>query len=584
MLRPRGKTATISGRRPVETVPNVWLLRRRLRVARLRCLCTCLAAALIFLGGFIVRVCRSRHGGTVDAGQQLYNETQQHRLATNDTLANKARLPHEPPRRSAKYLPVDRDVLQKLERMQRFYAPNYYDLPADAVAQTAATGPRWPPIVTRVPERPSRLSAALRNKGGSEHDALCESPAHPRPCLFFLPLRIAEQESKARIHLTQLALLARALNRTLVLPNVGKSKIGACFKWELQTYYDVASLGAAAGHVVGDSDGDNEWFVELEHFRGWLDGRESLKSQLISVGSGLPGHTMFREGTVYSNTDVSVMAYNTFGAWERDLPGCFASKFEKLTLETMPVFVSAPNTTNKDGTVRPIGNAIVDAFSAVSSRNTTWGTAYDPLELGIAVPASDTQVMVVNWDLRHPIFPSSSRRPLKYSKRMHNLVAKYAPKAPYLAVQWRMESVDSEMLEDCAHALVDVLSHLLYDSVLAENISSVWFASDYPYPIASHGSSQRPPGLISKSGTFKDFGAHHEEAIEILRNAFSKQGELSSWGLTDFAEAAAGQKKNIDIVLTNDSGILAILDKLVSIKANLFVSGTSRCSRRRCVQ
>ncbi|KJA19811.1 hypothetical protein HYPSUDRAFT_143193 [Hypholoma sublateritium FD-334 SS-4] len=162
---------------------------------------------------------------------------------------------------------------------------------------------------------------------------------------------------------------------------------------------------------------------------------------------------------------------------------------------------------------------------------------------------------------------------------MHNLAVKYAPKEPYLVVQWRMESVDPELLEDCAHSLVDVLSRLLHDSVLAANVTSVWFASDYPYPVAKHGPSQRRPELIAKSGTFRDFDTQHEDAVEILRSAFNKQGELGDWMLTDFADAIVPEKGG-ETELLHDSGVLAILDKLVSMKAALFVSGASRCSRR----
>ncbi|KAF8181484.1 hypothetical protein BJ912DRAFT_854680 [Pholiota molesta] len=166
---------------------------------------------------------------------------------------------------------------------------------------------------------------------------------------------------------------------------------------------------------------------------------------------------------------------------------------------------------------------------------------------------------------------------------MHDLAARHAPKAPYLAVQWRMETVSPELLEDCAHALVDVLSRLLRDFALAENITTVWFASDYPYPVVEHSPSQRRPAVIAKSGTFRDFGVRHEEAIDILRKAFVKEGELSHWVLTDFAEAIEtnkGVEKGVDSELLQDSGTLGILDKLVSINANLFVSGASRCSRR----
>ncbi|KAF8972309.1 hypothetical protein BDZ97DRAFT_1913522 [Flammula alnicola] len=478
-----------------------------------------------------------------------------------------------------RYPRVDRVILDKLERMQEFFAPEYYDL--NSLSPTASSRFRWPPIVTRIPERPSRPSGStsLKSQG---LDAICESAKHPRPCRFLLPLRVAEQESKARIHFTQIARLARELNRTLVLPNVGKSKVGACFKWRMSTYYDVTSLS--------DEADSQDWFVELESFRTWLndyDRQGQIKSQLVSIASALPAHTKFREGTVHSNPDISVLAYDAFGAWERDLPGCFSSKFQRLKLETLPVFMSTTSFTNRDGSIRPIGDSIVEAFSAVSSRIARKDPASYEIPVGVGglnhslVSSSETQVMVLNWDLRHPVFPASlPGQSLQYSKQMHDLATRHTPKDPYLAVQWRMETVDPEVLNDCAHALVDVLSRILHDSALAANITTVWFAGDYPYPIVKRVASQRRPAVVAKSGTFRDFEIRHEEAIQILQNAFDKQGELSAWRLTDFVDSL-DMVTGAETDLMQDSGVFGILDKLVSIKANLFVSGASRCSRRR---
>lgn len=584
MLRARGKG--VGPRWPTETAPDMWfppggMAKLRLRVAMRRWLYICLVVGLIALGKLLGR---SRKTGE-QPDLHAVNRTTYHETTRRPTLLNDAHIPEDPPKPPWKYPLVDRETLWKLERMQQFYAPDYYNL--HAASPPVPVHPSWPPTVTDVPERPSRGNTLHVKAGGP--DAICESALHPRACRFLLPLRVAEQESKARIHLTQIAQLAHALNRTLVLPNVGKSKIGACFKWGFDTYYDAASL-ARVSDALG---GDNESFVDLEHFRVWLGSdnrREDVRSQLVSVGSALLARTSFRIEPVYTNEDVSVLAYDTFSTWERDLPGCFAGRFAELALETMPVFMSAQNLTNRDGSLRPISDSVVDAFSVVSTRNaTSWKDQpekealleFDDLDNRfMSMPSPEAQVLVVNWDLRHPIFPPSPENHLEYSRRMHDLAVKYAPKVPYLVVQWRMESVDPELLEDCAHSLVDVLSRLLHDSVLAANVTSVWFASDYPYPIVKHNSSQRRPELIAKSGTFRDFDIRHEDAVEILRGAFNKQGELGSWVLTDFAEVIATEKSG-DAELLHDSGALAILDKLVSMKAALFISGSSRCSRRR---
>ncbi|PPQ79988.1 hypothetical protein CVT25_003048 [Psilocybe cyanescens] len=474
-------------------------------------------------------------------------------------------------RRSWKYPLIDRTVLDKLDLMQDFFAQEYGHSPE---RDTTPSQFRWPPLITRIPERPSRPLSI----GPDSPAAICESAVHPRPCRFLLPLRVAEQESKARMHIMQLATLARRLNRTLVLPNVGKSKIGACFKWPFSTYYEATSISdpdAADSTLTvtlsGDADVGKESYVDLESFRAWMENnnrqrRDPLKSQLISIAPTLPPSGLRKEA-IYANQHVAVHAYSTFGAWERGLPGCFASRFQPLKLETRPVFMSTTSPPKKDAQIIPIGDSIIDAFASISP-----GASREP------------PVLVVNWDMRYPVFPAlPNSRSLQYSTRMHSLARRYAPKSPYLVIQWRMETVDLHLLHECAHALVDVLARILHDPALAENITTVWFASDYPYPVGSRSrSGARPPAVAAKSGTFRDFEVLHEEAVDILRKAFNEQGELRDWKLTDFIESVELDLKSQNELL-QDPGVLGILDKLVSIEAELFVSGSARCSRKRYV-
>jgi hypothetical protein len=99
------------------------------------------------------------------------------------------------------------------------------------------------------------------------------------------------------MHLSQIARLARELNRTLILPNVEKNKIGACHKQKLSVYYDISPLS---------SQGD-DWFVEFEEFTSWVgDHRDKrgINSQLISVAPAVPANVVFHEDAVRTNPDI----------------------------------------------------------------------------------------------------------------------------------------------------------------------------------------------------------------------------------------------------------------------------------------
>ena len=460
-----------------------------------------------------------------------------------------------------RYPLIDRAVLDKLDKIQNFFENDYYRL--------RISNPSVDPVVTGIQERPtSALASTAQMKLARE--AICESAKYPRPCRFLLPLRISEQESKARMHFSQIAELAARLNRTLVLPNVGKSKIGACFKWSFGTYYDSQSLA--------DNSGNLDRFVALDDFRGWLHGQDlygRVSSQLVSVASSLPTAMKFRDEKLYARGEVVVHAYEGYEAWKTGLPGCFSTKFQQLELETFPAFISIKPSTNKDISGMSTGNSIMDAFSTISPFS---GPEDTDSPFG-GVSSADPRVLVINWDLRYPVFPTGPS--LQYSERLQELAYLYAPAGPYLVVQWRMETVDSKVLDNCAHALVDLLVRLLYDETLATNISAVWFASDYPYPIARRTKLQPRPALVAKSGTFKNFEIRHEKAIDVLRNAFDGQSELARWKLTDLADAMEIHGKDAELI--HDAGVLGIVDKMISMNAQLFVSGSNHCSRKRCV-
>ena len=445
---------------------------------------------------------------------------------------------------------VNRAVLFQLDR-----SPKFMLLPPNSSVKAGVTNESWLPRVTSIPERFSSRSTSNPNSRPGPLDReepICDSAKYPRPCRFLFPLRIAEQESKARMHFFQVAQLAKQLNRTLVLPNVGKSKLGACFRRSFDTYYDVESLAATL---------ETDAIISLGEFQRWLDGRrQRVNSQVFLVGS--PG--IATGDSLYSNLNNSVHAYevNSDDDWKADLPTCFRSKYQRLDGGN-PVFLSVPKPSGRD---RPsVGDSIVEAVLATSPPR--WNNS----------SYLEADVLVVNWELRHPVFPTLFDQQLRYSQRLLDLATQLAPAGHYLAIQWRMETVDPGLLAGCAHALIDVLGRLLHDESLARNTSTVWFASDYPYPIMRR--SKTDPTLMAKSGTFRDFEIRHEESVDTLRNAFDKDGELDKWKLTDTSEAI--ERKHIDQEFMQDSGVLGILDKLISIKANLFVSGSSRCGRKR---
>ncbi|KAJ2928720.1 hypothetical protein H1R20_g8405, partial [Candolleomyces eurysporus] len=656
---------------------------------------------------------------------------------------------------------IDRATLAaKLGGISGYYErerewPELYEYNDDTRGER--TTRRWPPMITRIPEssRPSpkksyppplsplpsipppSIQAFLDDGCGSDSDAPPTTASQDRPHesrgrkpKFLFPLRIAEQESKARIHFLQLVQLAHRLDRVLVLPNVAKSRIGACYKWGFEVYYALERF-CLAGDVdegVGedpqgeptDKRRNTPRYITLEDFKLWSDyyrlhaNKTSIHSQLVSIASSMPeGIAASSSSFSSSRSSFSQVAtaaividrYPTSLAAHTEFPGCFPSKFPQLSLDPTSLYVALDRqgpslvAASEEGeyefgdalfralkgataTRRALGLHGHNGLAGVAGEGEGTGLDQHPMQAEDARDVvdedeegeeeSEPDVLVVNWDLRRPIFdlsplPSTlAAEPAKeipstlpYSPSLYTLSNLLSPRhqndnetgkgggeqqQPYIAIHWRMETVPLDVLEDCAYALIDVLSNLSAeielehsqldssaqwgDSNRERKRTKIWFASDYPYPLSLAPTDQdsRTGIRVPKSGTFREFNAAHERAIRILKSAFhppsssasdvGQDGEEGNWDegeagggeLADWAElmdisasiqahastimegienrsnntAAGGPWGNPTTAseLLQDTGVLGILDKLIVTQADWFVSGSKRCSRQ----
>ncbi|KAJ7227470.1 hypothetical protein GGX14DRAFT_630091 [Mycena pura] len=406
----------------------------------------------------------------------------------------------------------------------------------------------WPPLVTRIPEARKPPNPPLPTD-------LCG----PTPCRFLLPLRISEPESKAHMHFMEILQLAQKLDRTLVLPNVGKSRMGACYKWEFETYYDLdkleSDLAVRSGRPIT---------MKRDLFRRWIDAEATSAQQVfLSEKQNAQQNTDLPE---FFNEDLSIRV----GANDSsiDLPACFA-KFHALNLNAhAPLYIHPlPHAHAQASFMAP---SIIDAL-----------TRSDIRAAAAAVQSTEPTVLVVTWDLRRPIFPSAPAR-LHYAPRLDALAAALAPPTPYAMVHWRTESVPPANLPHCAHALVDVLAGLSLHGV-----RNVWFASDYPHavhrsfpPGVDLGASAYTAMANVKPGAFRDVGPLHAQAIGIFGDAFAVDGELERWTVAELTDARlAAVAGEWDPVLLEDVGMREIVDKIIGVRAALFVSGATGCMR-----
>ncbi|PPR01842.1 hypothetical protein CVT24_001730 [Panaeolus cyanescens] len=550
-------------------------IRRRSPLFHFKFSITAIFLIIVFHCSYCPRT-SSSHQDDVEPPERYDSSSPTHPLSSDNVLTNITSSPsiHEtqkgtktPKERDFNWKRplVDRTMLDKADgSFHKQVGVQQTELATDSIRE-----PTWRPTVWEIPKKNTyRPASEMQVVAAEINDPKQPQAQHPSPIVnsppekFLLILRIAEQESRARQHLSQLIQLATELNRTLVLPNVGKSRIGACYHWDFETYYDPDSL--ARHDVITPID-----------FKKWITQQPSATSRTVSIRSQSQDAPPEDHA---SYEDLYFKAYQgpqDFNDTPR-LASCLRKRFPllQLTHHISRILV------NEDTDARKEPDR-AESFTAVLRSVTNFYANPSPLRLADpestlgAVAVAEPAVLIVDWDLRHPIFDSSLV--LKYSKRLERLAERIGPRGSYIAVHWRTETVSPNILGECAAALVETLQATLRDEEKSKNITAVWLASDYPRAVNEKKNGVQQVQL-NKSGTYKRLTPQLEAAINVLREAFSASGSLGEWMITDLLDI---DEKNLhdDAWLLTDIGSRGILDKIISIKAKIFISGSRGCSR-----
>ncbi|RIA82458.1 hypothetical protein C1645_788288, partial [Glomus cerebriforme] len=149
---------------------------------------------------------------------------------------------------------------------------------------------------------------------------------------------------------------------------------------------------------------------------------------------------------------------------------------------------------------------------------------------------------------------------IPYSKKLVNIQQNITKKlGNYLAIHWRVENSNIRLMTKCSQNLVDWIKDFSRD----HKIDNVYLATDYPL----RGNPQ--------SASFYHITEEHHQAMRILNSTIDLNTWVSLNALDDYKN---DQDKDIKNELEG-SGIQGILDKLILINADWFVSGPKGCAR-----
>jgi hypothetical protein len=431
------------------------------------------------------------------------------------------------------------------------------------------------PRVTHIPEvqpqaPPVNHEMEMQNRWCSEGNVDRTTPS----CKFLLPLKIAGQGTNAHVHLVQLLELARALNRTLVLPNVGKDRLGTCRRWRFGVYYDEQALS-------DELKGDPNAIVQQDGFRAWVDSLASPpSSQLVFLDRTYPkgfpptavsGQIDGSPGVyTHNDSDAAAVLYSQAGCLNRKLP-----RLDLIGLFPPLSFVVGDRR-KQESNGDEISQILLGKLSELTLTHAQSESAMETYNHSIygSNPAHvSPDVLIVSWNIPTPIFQPYPIPVLRYSPQLRALATRLARRlGPHIAVAWDVDTSKVDAVLGCVEALRSTL-HYMLSSYERLGIRNIWLAGNLLPSDLVH--SPEPFCTNTFAGSFftsdvKLTGVRQELARMI------KEGEE----IDEVANNGDGAARKQAL---EDSGVLGILDKLVSMRSTIFVTASKRCGKTRRV-
>ncbi|KAI8137419.1 hypothetical protein BJV82DRAFT_583700 [Fennellomyces sp. T-0311] len=357
-------------------------------------------------------------------------------------------------------------------------------------------------------------------------------------CRFMLPIAITEQESKAQEHFRQLAFLSGKLGRTIVLPNVHSSHLGACRHFPFSFYYSDEWLEKNKNRGYFN-------YITMEDFREWIKERREYA------------------GTAPTSQEVVVDINPDFHFLDKT-DNCFKDLLDytdrprsRFTLEDPEMFSKRIG----NYTERLLG------FLGDAARNREFIGHVD----GNAPPPLD--VISLFYDRRFGYIEEHAVEiPLTYNDRWIQLADQIAHQlSPFVAIHWRMERLEPvDNMVPCAESLVTKVKAIeaQHDQPL-----KIFLLTDYPHLLRS--SIAVPESMSFKLNELKQ--QHHDAVQHVYERLDVTVTTLQKENVPIPYDELPAEHWNIIPVppyaKPSDSSVLGIVDKLVAMRAQYFLAG-----------
>nr|CAG8433136.1 655_t:CDS:2 [Entrophospora candida] len=380
-------------------------------------------------------------------------------------------------------------------------------------------------------------------------------------CKFIFPYSVPEQESRANIHMRTLIQLAESLDRILVIPNVGSSRFAVNSPLPPTFYYDFNLLQKIF---------PNAKFVPQDEYKLWIENQPNHKKIIAE-------HILLKEVK-----DINAV-WLTKGDYEelQQQQNLQNGLYESFTIvKNSSYYKERMKFIDNNKKILYKLNMNITKLKEVRIYKVKEVEKFG--EFVIENLKSDSQILLVGVNMGRQMF-LNMYEPIPYAEHIRNEALKIANQlnSSYIAIHWRMELVLPENLPNCAIELVKEIQQIRKDT----GIKNVYLATDFPIIYEKNGSismNSKDIGNHAQSGTFHPITSHHIKAMKILISAIKDiktWKSLDGFGYLKYIGKEEENKENILFKELQGAGVQGILDKLVCINSNYFLSGPNGCCK-----
>ncbi|KAG0743647.1 hypothetical protein G6F62_010140 [Rhizopus arrhizus] len=332
------------------------------------------------------------------------------------------------------------------------------------------------------------------------------------------------------MHFRQLAFLAGKIGRTIVLPNVHSSYLGACLSSPFDFYYDQEKWlkENRKGHFN---------YITMSEFKAWIKERQAV-------------------GVLPTAQEIHIQGSQKSKLLKKQ-KNCFKSSFD---FSDRPIssyqFLDLSHPRKKDGNITQIMMSLLG----------------DQAREYEHIGDSDKPVDVINlfYDRRYNFIRNEGANvPIPYSQNLVNIADRISSQLkPYMAIHWRMERLEPlSNLVPCAEDLIERI-HKLDNKNQEHQHPNVFLLTDYPHLLNATGA--RPESSSFYSNQLRP---EHHQAIRYLYEHLNVTLISATDRPIPYKELPSTNWNIIPIDTYADQSILGIIDKLVAMKAQWFFAG-----------